>query len=185
MELRARGLITLPTQPGAFSDAAWHIVAGMIAKHGDIRIPNVCVHPQKTTLLKYLILTGAPIRMDNHRWVGNDPVADFHSLPPKKLFPIRVYPEDMPALIEHLPALMICVGCADGTSFMPYVPQAQPMIELLVSLGVDVVHENDALQITGKPSFTSVCYPRASGQDPLIERALALASLHQKDAKHV
>lgn len=181
MELRARGLVTLKSNPGDFSEAVWHLVAGMIALNGDVRVPSVCVDPARTGVLKYLILMGAPLRMENHRWEDNRPLVDFHSLPPKKLFPIRVQPHDMPYLLSDLAALLIAVACADGTSLIPYVSEAEPMLQLLNALGVRVEREGETLKITGQPSFPPVSY--SSSQDDILH-ALAIAQLHHKDSKH-
>jgi 5-enolpyruvylshikimate-3-phosphate synthase len=156
MELRARGLITLSSNPGNFSEALWHLIAGMIGSHGDIRVPAVCVHPERTGVLKYLMLMGAPIRMENHRWVGEDPVVDFHSLPPKKLFPVRVQPGDMSFLISDLPALFMAIACADGTSMIPYAPASEPMINFLTGLGISIERDNDTLKIIGQPSVAAL-----------------------------
>jgi 3-phosphoshikimate 1-carboxyvinyltransferase len=133
-----------------FDQAAWEILAGVLAKQGRVSIQAVSVRPEKTVLLKYLILMNVALQMDNHRWVGNEPVADFSVSPPKKLFPVRVQAQDMPALLETLPVLLRAAACADGTSLIPYIPESDPMIHELTSLGAVITLEAGLLNIVGQ-----------------------------------
>jgi 3-phosphoshikimate 1-carboxyvinyltransferase len=133
-----------------FSQAAWEILVGVLAKQGRVTLQAVSVRPEKTTLLKYLILMNVALQMDNHRWLGNEPVADFIISPPKKLFPVRVHEQDLPALLETLPILLRAAACADGTSLIPYTPESDPTIQELISLGADITLETGMLKIVGQ-----------------------------------
>jgi 5-enolpyruvylshikimate-3-phosphate synthase len=136
-----------------FAEAAWEILAGMLAKQGRVTLQAVSVRPEKTVLLKYLILMNVALQMDNHRWVGQEPVADLTVSPPKKLFPVRVYEQDLPALLETLPILLRAAACADGTSVIPYSPEADPEIHALTALGAQISLEAGMINIVGQPEF--------------------------------
>jgi hypothetical protein len=112
-----------------FKEAAWALLPALFAKKGVLHLEAVCVHPEKTVLLKYLVLMNIPLRMDNHRWVGDQPVADFHIMPPKKLLPVRVNEADMPALTETLPVLLEVAARADGTSLIPHTPESAALLK--------------------------------------------------------
>lgn len=114
-----------------FKDAAWALLPAIFAKKGVLHLEAVSVQPDKTVLLKYLILMNIPLRMDNHRWVGDQPVADFHVKPPAKLLPIRVHEADMPALADTLPVLLEVAARADGTSLIPCTPESTALLSSL------------------------------------------------------
>lgn len=133
-----------------FEEAAWQILSGVLAKQGKVTLLAVSVHPEKTKLLKYLILMNVSLQMENHRWIEAEPVADFIISPPKKLFPVRVLEEEMPALLATLPVLLRVAACADGTSIIPFVPQAAPLIEELLELGANISLQNEQITLTGR-----------------------------------
>lgn len=127
----------------AFETAAQQILAAFLAKQGITHIPCVNVQPHRTTILKYFILMNVPLRMDNHRWIDDIPVADFYVSPPKKLFPVRVHLADMPALSETLSILLEAAACADGTSMIPYTPESAVLLK-------DLTPQDNYYHINGK-----------------------------------
>lgn len=148
-------------------DEVWQIAAGIIAKQGSVALKAVNVRPDRTVILKYFILMNVPLRMDNHRWIDDQPVADFHITPPKTLFPVRVPEEALPDLKETLPALFMVAACADGTSYIAYQPEFQSTVDELLALGADITLENNTLTIIGKPGLKSLCTPLVTARVPL------------------
>jgi 3-phosphoshikimate 1-carboxyvinyltransferase len=101
--------------PGDFSSAAFFLVAGSIAAHGELAIRNVGVNPTRTGLLDILVKMGADIRIQDRRDIGGEPVADL-VVRPARLRGIAVPVELVPLAIDEFPVFFIAAACAEGAS---------------------------------------------------------------------
>jgi 3-phosphoshikimate 1-carboxyvinyltransferase len=103
------------TVPGDFSAAFFWLVAGTIAGAGTVTVTGVGLNPTRTGGLAVLHRMGADIAVVNERTLGGEPAGDL-VVRPAPLRAADVRPEEIPALVDELPALAIAQACASGTS---------------------------------------------------------------------
>ena len=101
--------------PGDFSAAFFWLVAGSIAGEGTLTVQGVGLNPTRTGGLAVLRRMGADITSLNERTVGGEPAGDL-VVRPAPLTATDVRPEEIPALVDELPALAIAQACASGRS---------------------------------------------------------------------
>ncbi len=101
--------------PGDFSAACFWLVAATIAGEGELRLEAVGVNPTRTGALAVLRRMGADIELLRPRTVGDEPVADL-VVRPAALIATDIEPEEIPALLDELPALAIAQAVARGRS---------------------------------------------------------------------
>jgi 3-phosphoshikimate 1-carboxyvinyltransferase len=99
--------------PGDISSAAYWLVAGAIHPDADIRIRNCGINPTRTGIIDVLLAMGARLKIENHRVVGNEPVADLH-IQSSRLKGIEVGGELIPRLIDEIPLLAVAACAAEG-----------------------------------------------------------------------
>jgi 3-phosphoshikimate 1-carboxyvinyltransferase len=195
------GRIYLPAQqtpqamdvqvPGDFSAAAYFIAAACLAQRADVNIPQVNVNPTRTGLLRYLLLMGAPIKMQNQQWFGHEPVADIHIKTVKKLQAVQVRAEHIPSLIDELPLLFLLAAKAQGTTIIPNVGELrhkecdrlQAMVSYLTAMGVAVTLDDDKIAITGRDELLGGAFDCL--QDHRMAMTLAIASFASTDTVHI
>lgn len=147
--------------PGDFSAAAFFMAGAVMAKRSDVTLKNVGVNPTRSAMLKYLILMGAHVSLSNHQWFGHEPVADIHIKQAKYLQAIKILPQDIPNLIDELPALFLVASVAHGTSVFPNLSELRvkesdrlsAMLKALKAMGVETTLDNETLSITGQPTL--------------------------------
>ncbi len=101
--------------PGDFSAAFFWLVAGTIASTGSLTVRGVGVNPTRTGALAVLARMGARITETARREVGGEPVADL-TVEPAPLVASDVTADEVPSLIDELPALAIAQAVARGRS---------------------------------------------------------------------
>jgi 3-phosphoshikimate 1-carboxyvinyltransferase len=101
--------------PGDFSAAMFWLVAGTIAPAGEIVLREVGMNPTRAAGLDVLLRMGASIRVVDERMVGGEPVADL-VVRPARLRASDVGAEEVPRLVDELPALAVAQALAEGVS---------------------------------------------------------------------
>ena len=112
LALRSPGALTVP---GDFSAAFFWLVGATIAGEGELVLERVGLNPTRTGGLDVLRRMGADIAVRNEGEAGGEPVGDL-VVRPAALVGADVAPEEIPGLVDELPALAIAQAVATGPS---------------------------------------------------------------------
>lgn len=99
--------------PGDVSSAAFFLVAGLIAKSGELLIENVGMNSTRAAVVEILQAMGGEIAILNPREAGGEPVADLR-VRPSRLRGITVPEALVPIAIDEFPAIFVAAACATG-----------------------------------------------------------------------
>lgn len=99
--------------PGDLSSAAFFVAAALMKRDSELLISNVLVNPLRAYYLQKLQQAGADVQILEPRTLQNEPVADLRVRGGRTLKAIQVTPEEVPALIDEIPALSV-LGTACG-----------------------------------------------------------------------
>lgn len=171
--------------PGDFSSAAFFIVACCISNNSRLEISNVGVNPHRIGLIDGLLRMGAHIKLKNHRFYNNEPVADIYC-ESSCLRGTSVSADDVPSMIDELPVFMIAAACAQGETMILGAQELRhkesdrlgAMIKGLRALGIHCDEIEDGLTIQGG-TFNGA--EINSHQDHRIAMAFAVAGLRAKE----
>ncbi len=101
--------------PNDLSSAAFWLVAGSIHPDAEVYLPSIGLNPTRAAMLDVLRRMGACIEVSNLRTEAGEPVADL-KVRSASLRSTDVVPEEIPMLIDEVPALAVAMACAEGTS---------------------------------------------------------------------
>ena len=99
--------------PGDVSSAAFFLVAGLIAREGELLLENVGMNPTRAAVVEILRAMGGDIVVLNAREAGGEPVADLR-VRPSRLHGITIDKALVPIAIDEFPILFIAAACAEG-----------------------------------------------------------------------
>jgi 3-phosphoshikimate 1-carboxyvinyltransferase len=167
--------------PGDISSATFFMVAGLIAKSGEITVRNVGMNPTRIGAINILKAMNGNLLVTNERMAGGEPVADI-VVKASKLQGIDINDRDVPLAIDEFPAIFIAAACADGTTRLRNAEELrvkesdriQAMADGLDILGVDCTVFEDGIDITGGTIGTGTIN---SHDDHRIAMSFAIASL--------
>lgn len=139
------------------SSAAFPLVAAAIVPGSDILVRGMLVNPLRTGLYEVLEQMGAEISVSNERIQSGEIVADVglrHSI----LQPCHVRAEQIPAMIDEIPALAVACAFADGESVIEGLEELRvkesdrlgAIVAGLTACGVSAVADGDTLRIFGR-----------------------------------
>lgn len=143
--------------PADISSAAFFMVAGAIAKNGNVTLSQVGINPTRTGVIDILKLMGADISLQNENIVGGEPVADI-VVKSSKLKGINIPEHLVPLAIDEFPVLFIASACATGKTVLHGAEELrvkesdriQVMADGLQRLGIDCTVLDDGIEIIGK-----------------------------------
>lgn len=170
--------------PGDPSSAAFFIVGALLAPSSDLTIRGLLVNPHRAGFLRVLQRCGALIDVMNVQPQCGEPVADVRVRSGAALSRIVVGPDEVPSLIDELPALSML-----GPAFGFEVHGAQELrykesdriagiVSNMKMLGVDAEEFPDGYRIgTGSPRAGAA---RSFG-DHRIAMAFAAAAIEVDD----
>jgi len=167
--------------PGDISSATFFMVAGLIAKSGQITIRNVGMNPTRIGAINILKAMNGDLFVTNERMAGGEPVADI-LVKASNLQGIDIDDRDVPLAIDEFPAIFIAAACASGVTRLRNAKELrvkesdriQAMADGLTILGVDCIVFNDGIDITGGTIGTGTIN---SHDDHRIAMSFAIASL--------
>lgn len=141
--------------PGDISSAAFFLVAGSIAREGELLLKNVGLNPTRDGILRILRAMGADITVVAERRFA-EPVADL-LVRPARLRGIEVPLNWVPLAIDEFPAFFIAAACAEGPSRLRGAEELRVkesdrlavMAEGLRALGVTHALHADGIDIAG------------------------------------
>jgi len=167
--------------PGDISSATFFLVAGLIAKSGEITVRNVGMNPTRIGAINILKAMNGNLLVTNERLAGGEPVADI-IVKASKLQGININDRDVPLAIDEFPAIFIAAACATGTTRLRNAEELrvkesdriQAMADGLEVLGVDCTIFEDGIDITGGTIGAGTIN---SFDDHRIAMSFAIASL--------
>ncbi|NNG47200.1 MAG: 3-phosphoshikimate 1-carboxyvinyltransferase, partial [Deltaproteobacteria bacterium] len=147
--------------PADISSASFFLVLAASVPGASLRIPGVGVNPRRTGLISVLRRMGADIQFESPREEGGEPVADIvvHG---RGLGPAQVDPEEVPALIDEVPALCVAAAMAEGRTEIRGAGELRvkesdrigAMVKELSTLGVSCGEYPDGLWVKGPARIT-------------------------------
>lgn len=90
-----------------FSSAAFYIVAGLIAKQGEVVLRKIGLNPTRTGLLAALLKMGGDIRVSNQRFICGEPVGDLVVTNKNTLSGIHVSSQELALMIDEFPIFLL------------------------------------------------------------------------------
>ena len=144
--------------PADFSSAAFFMVAGSIAREGELVLERVGMNPTRNGLLEILRAMGADIRVELVDESGPEPVTNLKILP-ARLRGIAVPRHLVPIAIDEFPVFFIAAASADGVSVLHGAEELRVkesdrlavMAAGLAALGVEHELLPDGMRIVGRP----------------------------------
>jgi len=157
------------------------MVAGLIAKEGQITIRNVGMNPTRIGAINILQQMNGKILVTNERLAGGEPVADL-VVSSSPLKGIDIDERDVPLAIDEFPAIFIAAACATGMTRLRGAEELrvkesdriQAMADGLVELGIDCTVYPDGIDITGGQLTSGTV---ESHDDHRIAMSFAISSL--------
>ena len=142
--------------PGDISSATFFMVAGLIAKDGELIIRNVGMNPTRVGSINILKQMKGDLSVINERMAGGEPVADI-VVKSSKLQGVNILEHDVPLAIDEFPAIFIAAACANGTTRLRGAEELrvkesdriQAMADGLVTLDIDCTVYDDGIDIIG------------------------------------
>jgi 3-phosphoshikimate 1-carboxyvinyltransferase len=102
--------------PGDFSAAAFFLAAAAARPGATVTATDVNLNPTRTGLLAVLGRMGATVERARVREECGEPVGDVTVTGPARLRPGVIAPEEVPSMIDEVPAWLIAASAAEGTS---------------------------------------------------------------------
>ena len=138
------------------SSAAFFIVAALILKNSEIKIPNVNINKYRIGIITVLEEMGANISIINKRFDSNEELGDL-IIKSSELKPIKIGGEIISKLIDELPILFIACAVSSGVSKISGIEELRykesdrikSMEEGLTSVGINVTSTIDSIEISG------------------------------------
>jgi 3-phosphoshikimate 1-carboxyvinyltransferase len=139
------------------SSAAFPLVAAAIVPGSDVIARGVIVNPLRTGLYEVLETMGGDIELSNERIQSGELIADIR-IRHSNLGPCHVRAEQVPAMIDEIPALAVGCAFADGESMIEGLAELRmkesdrlgAIVAGLAACGVVAVVDGDTLRIFGK-----------------------------------
>ena len=139
------------------SSAAFPLIAAGIMRGSDVVVRGMLVNPLRTGLYEVLEAMGAGIELSNERIQSGEIVADVR-VRHAQLCPCQVRAEQIPAMIDEIPALAVACAMADGESVIEGLAELRvkesdrlgAIVAGLAACGVAALADGDVLRILGR-----------------------------------
>jgi 3-phosphoshikimate 1-carboxyvinyltransferase len=139
------------------SSAAFPLVAAAITPGAEMMVRGMLVNPLRTGLYETLEMMGADIELSNERIQSGEILADIR-LRHAPLAPCHLHAEQIPAMIDEIPALAVACAFADGESVIEGLGELRvkesdrlgAIVAGLTACGVTVIADGDSLRIFGR-----------------------------------
>ena len=142
--------------PGDISSAAFFLTAAAMMPGAKLCIKSVGVNPGRVGIIAIVQQMGAYIRLDNKRYLNNEPIADLW-VEGRQLQGITIPPEQITAAIDEFPAIFIAAATATGMTVLKGARELRvkesdrimAMTEGLTTLGINAEALEDGIIIQG------------------------------------
>ncbi len=144
------------TVPGDISSAAYFLAAGCLLPNSQICIENVGINETRSGILHAIEQMGGSIKIENKRYVCNEPVADL-IVETSSLHGITIEGDIIPTLIDEIPILAVMAAFCDGTTIIKDAMELtvkesnriQAITDNLKEMGADILPTTDGMIIHG------------------------------------
>jgi 3-phosphoshikimate 1-carboxyvinyltransferase len=142
--------------PGDPSSAAFALAAAAIVPGSEVRVEGVLLNPHRSGFIMALQRMGADVRLDNVRGAQGETIGDVR-VRHGPLFGAEFVPEEIPSMIDEIPALAVVAAFARGETRIEGLDELRHkesdrlalMARGLWGCGVAAGAEGDALVIKG------------------------------------
>lgn len=171
------------TIPSDMSSAAFFLVAATLVPHSRITLKNVGMNETRTGLLSILKRMGGKVTATNERDDG-EPTADL-TVMSADLKPIEIGAEEIPAVIDELPLVVLLAAKANGVSRITGAGELRvketdrisAVVHEFSKLGIAIRELPDGFVIDGSKPWHVETTKLSSHGDHRIGMTLAVASL--------
>lgn len=168
--------------PGDMGLAAFWLVVGACHPDARLRLLGVGVNPTRAGILEVLRSMGARITLENQGTESGEPVADI-TVESSSLHGVEVAGDQIPMMIDELPALAVAACFAEGTTVIKDAQELRvkesdriaTTVQELSRLGASIEERPDGMVIRGTGWLKGdLCQ---SHQDHRLAMALGVAGL--------
>ena len=146
--------------PGDLSSAAFPVLAGCLARSGELVIERVGLNPTRTGILRILELMQADVTVEPDPDLAGEPVGRL-VVRPSRLRGVDIPPELVPLAIDEFPVLFVAAALAEGETVVrgaaelrhKETDRIRVMAEGLRALGVEVEELPDGARIRGSAAL--------------------------------
>jgi 3-phosphoshikimate 1-carboxyvinyltransferase len=139
------------------SSAAFPLVAAALVSGSEVMVRGMIINPLRTGLYETLEAMGADIELSNERIQSGEIIADIR-VRHTALRPCQIRAEQVPAMIDEIPALAVACAMADGESLIEGLGELRvkesdrlgAIIAGLAACGVVAMADVDSLRIFGR-----------------------------------
>ena len=139
------------------SSAAFPLVAAAIVPGSEVMVRGMIVNPLRTGLYEVLEAMGADIELSNERIQSGEIVADIRVRHAGSR-PCQIRAEQIPAMVDEIPALAVACAMADGESVIEGLAELRvkesdrlgAIVAGLAACGVVAMADSDSLRIFGR-----------------------------------
>jgi 3-phosphoshikimate 1-carboxyvinyltransferase len=139
------------------SSAAFPLVGAAIVASSDVSVQGMLVNPRRTGFYEVLEEMGANLSLSNEHIQSGEIVADVR-LRHAPLQPCQVHAEQIPAMVDEIPALAVACAFADGESVIEGLAELRvkesdrlgAIVAGLAACGVTALVDGDSLRICGR-----------------------------------
>ncbi len=142
--------------PGDLSSAAFMVLAGCLAREGELVIEGVGLNPTRTGILQILALMGADVRVETATPGAGEPTGRL-IVRPSRLSGAEIPAALVPLAIDEFPVLFVAAALAEGLTTVTGAAELRHkesdrikvMVDGLRALGGDVEELPDGARIRG------------------------------------
>lgn len=143
--------------PGDISSATFLLLAGALARRGEVIVEHVGLNPTRTGILEILRLMGAELIVELTGHAGREPVGRI-TVRPSVLRGAVIPPHLVPLAIDEFPAVFVAAALAQGETRISGAEELRhkesdrigAMAAALRALGVEVEEQPDGARIVGR-----------------------------------
>ncbi len=143
--------------PGDLSSATFVLLAGVLARRGEVVIEHVGLNPTRTGIIDILRLMGADIRVEPTGEAGCEPVGRI-TVRPAALHGAVIPARLVPLAIDEFPAVFVAAALAQGDTTVTGAAELRHkesdrigvMATALRTLGIEVDEQPDGAHIRGR-----------------------------------
>lgn len=149
------------TVPGDPSSAAFFAVLAAGAGEGSVRLTNVLLNPHRLGFVAVLRRMGATVVVEDGHDSAGETVGDLCVGAAGHLVSTTIEPNEIPSLIDEIPALAVLAACAHGETRIEGAQELRvkesdriaTVVGNLRALGVDADERPDGLVVRGPATF--------------------------------
>lgn len=172
--------------PADLSSAAFFILAGLLAKEGEIILTGVGNNPSRNGVFSILQSMGGQIERVNQREIGGEPVVDV-IVKPSDLSGCEIGGKAVALAIDEIPCIAVAAAVASGVTVISGAQELRvkesdrikSVVNGLRALGVDASEQADGMTIRGGRIFGGKV---DSGGDHRIAMAFSMAGVAANNA---